>query len=51
MITDATADETDTSSRDAAFEAFNAITRETLDLGSTIAGEHGVGRPSDGMPT
>lgn len=37
-------DKTDPSSRDAALEAFNAITQKALDLGGTITGEHGVGR-------
>ncbi|MEB3370552.1 FAD-linked oxidase C-terminal domain-containing protein [Saccharopolyspora sp. S2-29] len=37
-------DDIDASSRDLAFEAFNAITQEALDLGGTITGEHGVGR-------
>jgi len=37
-------DKTDAASRDAALEAFNAITQKALELGGTITGEHGVGR-------
>ncbi|GAA4391219.1 FAD-binding oxidoreductase [Tsukamurella soli] len=37
-------DKTDPASRDAALEAFDAITQKALDLGGTITGEHGVGR-------
>lgn len=37
-------DKTDAASRNAALEAFDAITKKALDLGGTITGEHGVGR-------
>ncbi|MBY3987835.1 FAD-binding protein [Rhodococcus fascians] len=37
-------DKTDSASRAAALDAFDAITRTALELGGTITGEHGVGR-------
>lgn len=37
-------DDADPASRQAAQDAFNAITATALELGGTIAGEHGIGR-------